>query len=131
MRANAPVNSSFLLERPRLLRRLTGPDGDPAGFVLLNAPSGYGKSTLANQVVASLSPCQYQTSWLRVTTPSKPSFWRNLCAQLPTQTAAPENTDDETEAHEWVQKRVARISAPILLVIDSYHHVSAAQTDAA
>ena len=66
-----------------------------------------------------------------MTARSKPSFWRNLCAQLPTQTAAPDNSDDEAEAHEWVLNQVASLSAPLLLVIDSYHHVSDAQTDAA
>ena len=67
MRANSAVDPAQLLDRPRLRLRLSASDGGPAGFILLNAPAGYGKSTLAKQLLDSLPAHEYRTLWIHTT----------------------------------------------------------------
>ena len=131
MRANSAVDPAQLLDRPRLRLRLSASDGGPAGFILLNAPAGYGKSTLAKQLLDSLPAHEYRTLWIHTTARTKSSFWRHLRAQLEERPHPTGEPDDESRAHEWVLDHVSLLPASLVLVIDAYHRVSDAQTDLA
>ncbi|MCX4094326.1 serine/threonine-protein kinase [Nocardia sp. alder85J] len=63
-RYRPPTAAHRLVSRPRLLRTLR--EGQPRRLVLIHAPPGYGKSTLAAQWAAALEAENVPVAWLNV-----------------------------------------------------------------
>ncbi len=57
-------NSPEPIKRPRLLKRLM--DSQHTPFILLQAPAGYGKTTLMQQYYSTLKMQDKQVAWLRI-----------------------------------------------------------------
>ena len=126
---NGPVPPPHLVLRPRLTRQITTP------VTLVNAPSGFGKSTLINEWKQS---CSFPVAWLSLDVQDNQPlrFWNSVV--LAVQTAAPEfgkklllylngtNSYHLAETVTMLLNEMAQVAAglPALgLVIDDVHHI--------
>lgn len=121
-----------IIERPRLMRLL---DETPTGAILLLAPAGYGKTTLARQWVRTVS----RTLWISATPAHRDvvTFCEDIADKLAELDAASAKVVREyTRAHPSSRRagdRVGRKVADRLrrasvrwLMIDDYHELSQA-----
>ncbi len=131
-----PVGRRRIIKRPRLTRLL---DEANAPLILLVAPAGYGKTTLARQWLAK---CRHQYAWYTATPPSADvsALALGLARVLETIVAGPTERMRQrllaVPASEEEPEIVAEILADSAatwpdkawLVVDDYHHVAASTT---
>ncbi len=143
MRTSSTTAAAHLIDRPRLRARVFGAGEAAAGgsrwaapLVLLNAPGGYGKSTLAAQLREHARAAGAPADGLRVRTvrcaaPDRPTdgFWCRVRRHLDDDSVSAGR--DETVAREWVFAHVGGLTAPVLLVLENYERVSEEETDLA
>jgi LuxR family transcriptional regulator, maltose regulon positive regulatory protein len=71
-----PLNSADLLERPRLQQRID--DAANVSLTVVQAPAGYGKTSLLSQWFSALKPSPYKVCWLSIDTSDRDAA-RVLC----------------------------------------------------
>ena len=134
-----PIIPSQLMQRQRLFSRLGSPE---AGHIsLLQAPPGYGKTTL---IIQWLSACELQPIWLSLDGRDNDvlRFWRYLVGAIqrgdehiaPKSQAmlldmSPHHVDQLVEmlVNELLMWNGGSTSEPLVLVLDDYHVISNAQ----
>jgi len=126
-----------LVQRTRLLQKLTGGLQSGQKITLISAPAGFGKTTLVTEWLASLSESKFETSvaWISLdeTDNDLPVFLTYLVTAIqkciPT---AGEKTQRMLESGAAPQADVlllpllndlAGLSKPLLLVLDDYHEI--------
>ncbi|MCR1784884.1 LuxR C-terminal-related transcriptional regulator [Nocardioides carbamazepini] len=130
MRAGAIV-------RPRLLELL---DVDPAPVTVLQAPSGYGKTTLVRQWAAGPRPPDERLVWVALSAEveSDRAFWtavitagRRLGHLSPERAGVVADDVDALDDPVPVLRNLVVDGRPVTLVVDAYEHVrhAAAQVD--
>src|SRR5829696_7450523 len=126
-----PRLRSNLVERSSLIARLS--DDPERRLTVITAPAGYGKSTLAAQLVARLA---LPTAWVRLeaTDDDPQSFFELILAALHlidrdlAAGTATLLTQDEPDAEEIVQQLIADLSTTtrsFVLVLDDYQVIEA------
>ena len=121
------------MERAELVQRLTG---STAKLVLVEAPAGFGKSSLVAQWRASPAEGR-QFAWVSADSRDNDiaRFWWHLVAAL--QRASPELEARDLLSHLWAHaadpqesllpvlvNELAALSAPVVMVVDDYHLIS-------
>lgn len=119
----APRASAAIIERPRLLAMLAN---DRTPLLLLSAPPGFGKTSLAAMWVAS--PAAPRTAWVTVDSDDSSGgrFWRAVNAALAAAVGKADDIDDaegQAAAGELALDIVSRAEAPLLLVLDDFHEL--------
>jgi LuxR family maltose regulon positive regulatory protein len=126
-----PRLGSFLIDRPRLLRRL---DERPP-LTLLRAPTGFGKTTLVAQWAAGQDPAHTTVVWLRVRSggdgDAATVFWSDTLRAL-----AAAGLDSGTDQSQYVGGPAARVELmlqaarqPVVLVVDGLDQILAPEPD--
>jgi LuxR family maltose regulon positive regulatory protein len=118
-----PRPSAAIIERPRLLEALTD---NRTPLILLSAPPGYGKTSLAAMWVAS--PAAPRTAWVTVDADDNSGgrFWHAVNAAL---AAAVGDGEESINAHgpaaagELALETASQADAPLLLVLDDFHEL--------
>lgn len=132
LRAPTPVVST--VDRPRLIERIVGdvPSSATPPIWVLTAPSGYGKTTLARQVIEHLDR---PTVWLTVDARDDDAhrFWSHLSAGL-SEHGVDTTTLDSSLADGHIDRAVDDVHAaieqhsiPITLVFDDVHELSSGE----
>ena len=131
-----PVGRRRIIKRPRLTRLL---DDSSARLILLVAPAGYGKTTLARQWLAQ-GPRRH--AWYTATAPSADvsalalGLGRVLETVVPGPAermrqrllAVPASEDEPELVAEILADSAAAWPEEAWLVVDDYHHLSASRT---
>jgi LuxR family maltose regulon positive regulatory protein len=132
-----PVRSG-LVSRPALLRRLD--EGLAHKLVLISAPAGFGKTTLAGEWARQMrahTPARLQVAWLSVdeadNDPARfiaylvaalraalEPAWQDVLEELPTSQVPPQE-----EVLTGLINQVAAIPQQLALVLDDYHLITA------
>jgi LuxR family transcriptional regulator, maltose regulon positive regulatory protein len=125
-----PRLPSNLVDRPRLLTALDA----PAPLVLLRAPVGYGKTTVAAQWAAAQDHRALHVVWVRVTPDADTAdgFWSHLCRVLLDDGVGTADATDVTAPPHLVAESLLRSAdMPVAIVVDDDHGVTAGGLDAA
>lgn len=125
VRHTVPAKRPFQVERPRLVERLHNSIG--LGLAVLQAPGGYGKSTLAAEFVQQLD---FARRWLALdsSAQSPEVFAEQLVkAMLGAGAWAPASTETEGALHSYLGSALrefeASSSVPMMLVLDNAHEL--------
>lgn len=125
------------LVRTELLERLSEQDhslSHPAAITLVRAPAGHRKTSTVSAWLGD--PAENRALWMRCTPGDDATLWEriadSLAAQPETDESAPSSAakglpDPRCRATDLA----ARLTGPITLVIDDYHHATTADNDLA
>ncbi len=128
-RHTVPAKRPFQVERPHLVERLHGSIG--LGLTVLQAPGGYGKSTLAAEFIQQL---EFAPRWLALdsSAQSPEVFAEQLVrAMLGAGAWAPASTETEGALHSYLGSALREFeessSVPMMLVLDNAHELLASE----
>jgi LuxR family maltose regulon positive regulatory protein len=119
----APRLSAAIIERPRLLAALAE---NRAPLILLSAPAGFGKTSLAAMWVASSEAPR--TAWVTVDADDSSGgrFWQAVNAALANAVGKgrpSEGNGSAATAGELALETAFRADGPLLLVLDDFHEL--------
>ncbi|WP_433191873.1 protein kinase domain-containing protein [Nocardia sp. CA-107356] len=137
-RYRPPRSPRRLVERPRLLRELR--DGQPRRLVLIHAPPGFGKTTLAAQWVDVLKADGIPVAWLSVVADDNNVVWflthlvealrlaRPALAGELAQILEEESSDAASLVMTTLINDIHHGDEPVALVVDDWHRVTSRAT---
>ncbi|PRI11282.1 AAA family ATPase [Leucobacter massiliensis] len=112
-----------LLDRPRLSEQLSE-SRDRSRLLLLRAPAGYGKTTAARNWIEQDAS---RSLWIDCSAARADSLWRYVAQRLSLTLDAQATTPEFPLAA--VREILARVPAPLTLVLDDYHHAVSPEND--
>ena len=122
--------------RSRIIERLVEETGSRSGgrrLTLVKAPTGYGKTrTVLTWLGDGSSPAD-EVSWVQCVplhSTSAASFWQMIAHALDA-SSAHSTAATATDPKELAAELTTRLSSPVTLIIDDYHHATSAENDLA
>lgn len=130
--SHVPVPAPLLVARPRLYARLDV----PASLTLVQAPVGFGKTTLVAQWLRERREPDEVVAWLRVRPGAGDSttFWINalqVAADAGLDVPPAIDTDPLVDAGDRLERAALTADVPVVLVVDGYEHVTSTDVDLA
>lgn len=134
LKIQLPRLAAHVVARPRLMQALHSVQ--PARVLLLLAPAGYGKTVLMAQWAGLLQAQGACACWLTLDAGDRdPGRFLSVLAAAMRHAGIDMAPDDATPAHpdqmlEAVLQALAAHPRPVTLLLDGYHHVAGAASDA-
>ncbi|MFV0432968.1 MAG: LuxR C-terminal-related transcriptional regulator [Leucobacter sp.] len=98
----------------------------PTPLTLLFAPAGMGKTVLAVQWVRGTALDDFDVRWVNAPSSDDPALFWDLCKEAFDPATAKRAA---AGAKESVERAVAQLRQPTMLIIDDYQHISSSQLD--